>query len=55
MAEKRYYVNTRFSGWREVTEQQYRRWCDHIRAGAVGMKQEERERYIQEHTRTEGE
>ena len=50
---KKYFVKSRFSGWREVTEQQFLRWCDHIRTGAVGMKQEERERYIQERTRIE--
>ena len=49
----KYFIKSRFSGWREVTEEQFARWCDHIRKNAVAMKPEERERYIQEHTRIE--
>jgi hypothetical protein len=49
----KYFIKSRFFGWREVTEEQFARWCDHIRKNAVAMKPEERERHIQENTRIE--
>lgn len=43
---KKYFVKAIFSGWHEVSEENYNRFCDNIRNGATGLKSEEKEAYI---------
>lgn len=50
---KRYFVKSLFYGWREVTEQQFTAFCEHMRKNAVAMTPEQRERWLQDRTRIE--
>lgn len=49
----RYFVKSRFYGWREVSAEQYARFVDVIRKGATAMTAEKKEKYIQQVTRRE--
>lgn len=49
--KKRYFVKSRFYGWREVSEEQYARFVDVIRKGATAMTAEKKEEYIKSVTR----
>lgn len=50
---KKYFVKAIFSGWHEVSEANYNRFCDNIRKNATGIKSEEKEAYILTVTRIE--
>jgi effector-binding domain-containing protein len=50
---KKYFVKAIFSGWHEVSEENYNRFCDNIRRNATGIKSEEKEAYILTVTRIE--
>ena len=43
----RYFVKSHFSGWNEVSETMYHRFCQHLRDGATAIKSTEKEQYIQ--------
>ena len=47
----RYFVKSRFYGWREVSAEQYARFVDVIRKGATAMNAEKKEEYIKTVTR----
>ena len=49
----RYFVKSRFYGWRQVNAEQYARFVDVIRKGASAMTAEKKEEYIQKVTRKE--
>lgn len=50
---RRYFVKSYFYGWREVTEQQFSAFCEHIRKNAVAMPPAQREQWIRDRTRIE--
>ena len=47
----RYFVKSRFYGWREVSAEQHARFVDVIRKGATAMTAEKKEQYIKVVTR----
>ena len=49
--KKRYFVKSRFYGWREVGAEQYARFVGVIRKGATAMTAEKKEEYIKTVTR----
>lgn len=50
---RRYFVKSHFNGWCKVGYGNYNRFIQNIRENASGLKQEEKERYIQKVTRVE--
>ena len=51
----RYFVKPHFSGWHEVTENQYVRFINNIRTGASAMTESQKQQLIERVTRTEPE
>lgn len=50
----KYFVKSRFTGWQEVAEQNYRDFIKNIKASATAMSDEEKQRLVEKVTRTEG-
>lgn len=44
--KERYFVKPHFGPWSEVTKEQYQRFCENVRNGAVNMSETEKEAYI---------
>ena len=50
---KNYFVKAIFSGWHEVSEENYNNFCNNIRNSATGIKSTEKEAHILTVTRIE--
>ena len=49
----RYFVKPLFSGWHEVSEEQYNRFIARIREGATAMNEQQKQQLIERVTRVE--
>lgn len=48
---KKYYVKSLFSGWCEVTEENYRAYIEHLRKGSSAVPQEKKNELIARRTK----
>lgn len=49
----RFYVKSLYSGWHEVTEEQYNNFCELLRNHITNMTGEQKEKRIKERTKIE--
>lgn len=49
----RYFVKSHYSGWNEVTKDQYLRFVDNIRTGATAMTEKQKLQLIERVTKVE--
>lgn len=53
MEHKKYFVKSHFNGWCEVSEENFNRFIDNIWKSAVAMNEQQKQKYINQVTKTE--